>query len=122
MLYGHAGCQPSVVYRKHRGRNACLLYTSVEGIGVIKSYNLLGEKSEELTGNFKRSRNTSLAFERKMTPWTCLLYTSHRDDGTLDIADHLYGRFDGGSPADAAAAGGHDPSCGHVSLYPYIAD
>ena len=42
----------------------------VEGIGVIKSYNLLGEKSEELTGNFKRSRNTSLAFERKMTPWT----------------------------------------------------
>ena len=46
----------------------------------------------------------------------------HRDDGTLDIADHLYGRFDGGSPADAAAAGGHDPSCGHVSLYPYIAD
>ena len=42
----------------------------VEGIGVIKSYNLLGEKAEELTGNFKRSRNTSLAFERKMTPWT----------------------------------------------------
>ena len=42
----------------------------VEGVGVIKSYNLLGEKSEELTGNFKRSRNTSLAFERKMTPWT----------------------------------------------------
>ena len=43
----------------------------VEGIGVIKSYNLLGEKSEELTGNFKQSRNTSLAFERKMTlgPW-----------------------------------------------------
>ena len=34
----------------------------VEGIGVIKSYNLLGEKSEELTGNFRRSRNTSLAF------------------------------------------------------------
>ena len=42
----------------------------VEGIGVIKSYNLLGEKSEELSGNFKRSRNTSLDFEQKMTPWT----------------------------------------------------
>lgn len=42
----------------------------VEGIGVIKSYNLLGEKSEELTGNFKRSRDTSLTFERRMTPWT----------------------------------------------------
>ena len=45
----------------------------VEGIGVIKSYNLLGEKSEELTDNFQRSRNTSLAFEQKMTPWTMSL-------------------------------------------------
>ena len=45
----------------------------VEGIGVIKSYNLLGEKSEELTDNFHRSRNTSLAFEQKMTPWTMSL-------------------------------------------------
>ena len=41
-----------------------------EGIGVIKSYNLIGEKSEELTENFRRSRDTSTAFERKMTPWT----------------------------------------------------
>lgn len=45
----------------------------VEGIGVIKSYNLLGEKSEELTDNFQRSRNTSLDFEQKMTPWTMSL-------------------------------------------------
>ena len=41
-----------------------------EGISVIKSYNLIGEKSEELTGNFRRSRDTSTAFERKMMPWT----------------------------------------------------
>ena len=41
-----------------------------EGISVIKSYNLIGEKSEELTGNFRRSIDTSTAFERKMTPWT----------------------------------------------------
>ena len=41
-----------------------------EGISVIKSYNLIGEKSEELTGNFRCSRDTSTAFERKMTPWT----------------------------------------------------
>ena len=45
----------------------------VEGIGIIKTYNLLGEKSEELTDNFQRSRNTSLAFEQKMTPWTMSL-------------------------------------------------
>ena len=57
-----------VSLRSERLTDAVLSF--VEGIGVIKSYNLLGEKSEELTGNFKRSRNTSLAFERKMTPWT----------------------------------------------------
>lgn len=40
-----------------------------EGISVIKSYNLIGEKSRELTENFKHSRDTSIVFERKMTPW-----------------------------------------------------
>ncbi|MDD3416550.1 MAG: ABC transporter ATP-binding protein, partial [Lachnospiraceae bacterium] len=37
---------------------------------VIKSYNLLGAKSEELTNNFERSKDTSTAFERQMAPWT----------------------------------------------------
>lgn len=41
-----------------------------EGIGVIKSYNLLGSKSAELTENFSRSKDLSLQFERKMAPWT----------------------------------------------------
>ena len=57
--------------RQERLTDAVLSF--VEGIGVIKSYNLLGEKSEELTDNFQRSRNTSLAFEQKMTPWTMSL-------------------------------------------------
>ena len=35
----------------------------MEGIGIIKAYNLLGEKSQELTENFKKSCETSLAFE-----------------------------------------------------------
>ena len=42
----------------------------VEGIGVIKSYNLLGDKSAELTDNFKKSRDKSIGFENKMVPWT----------------------------------------------------
>lgn len=41
-----------------------------EGIGVIKSYNLLGEKSKELTENFSASRDKSVAYEEKMAPWT----------------------------------------------------
>jgi len=48
--------------------DAVLSFT--EGIGVIKSYNLLGEKSEELTDNFRRSKETSIGFEKKMAPWT----------------------------------------------------
>lgn len=41
-----------------------------EGIGVMKSYNLVGEKSRQLVDNFRCSRETAIAFERKMTPWT----------------------------------------------------
>lgn len=42
----------------------------VEGIGVIKSYNLLGAQSAALTKNFARSRDVNASFERRMTPWT----------------------------------------------------
>lgn len=42
----------------------------VEGIGVIKSYNLLGAQSAALTENFVRSRDAGASFERRMTPWT----------------------------------------------------
>ena len=42
----------------------------VEGIGVIKSYNLLGAQSAALTENFVRSRDVNASFERRMTPWT----------------------------------------------------
>lgn len=48
--------------------NAVLSF--VEGIGVIKSYNLLGAQSAALTENFARSRDVNAAFERRMTPWT----------------------------------------------------
>lgn len=41
----------------------------VEGIGIAKSFNLLGEKSKELSENFEKSRKTSLQFEEAMTPW-----------------------------------------------------
>ena len=41
----------------------------VEGIGIIKTYNLLGEKSRELTENFQKSCDTSLRFEENHSPW-----------------------------------------------------
>ncbi len=41
----------------------------IEGIAVIKSYNLLGEKSKELNKNFRESRDKSISFEKTATPW-----------------------------------------------------
>lgn len=40
-----------------------------EGIGIIKTYNLLGEKSKELTDNFQKSCDVMLHFEESHTPW-----------------------------------------------------
>lgn len=40
----------------------------IEGMGIIKTYNLLGEKSKELTENFKQSREKSLDFEMAVAP------------------------------------------------------
>jgi len=45
----------------------------VEGIGVIKSYNLLGEKSKELSDNFRKSRDKNVVFEKSMAPWILVL-------------------------------------------------
>jgi ATP-binding cassette subfamily B protein len=40
----------------------------VEGIGVIKTYNLLGEKSKELSDNFRETCNVSLKLEKSLIP------------------------------------------------------
>lgn len=46
-----------------------------EGIGTVKSYNLLGEKSREMTENFQKSCETSIAFETHQTRWNYGLHT-----------------------------------------------
>lgn len=40
-----------------------------EGLGIIKTYNLLGEKSRELTENFRKSCETNIHFEESHSPW-----------------------------------------------------
>lgn len=40
-----------------------------EGIGIIKTYNLLGEKSRELSNNFRKSCETNIDFEEHHSPW-----------------------------------------------------
>ncbi len=41
----------------------------IEGISIIKTYNLLGEKSKELSENFRKSCDVSIAFEENHAPW-----------------------------------------------------
>lgn len=41
----------------------------IEGIGIIKTYNMLGEKSKELSDNFNNSCETNLHFENAHGPW-----------------------------------------------------
>ncbi|MDR1772363.1 MAG: ABC transporter ATP-binding protein/permease [Hungatella sp.] len=40
-----------------------------EGIGIIKAYNLMGEKSKALSDNFRETCRTSIAFEENHAPW-----------------------------------------------------
>ena len=40
-----------------------------EGMGIIKTYNLLGDKSKELTSNFQKMCDINLKFEEDSVPW-----------------------------------------------------
>jgi ATP-binding cassette subfamily B protein len=40
----------------------------IEGIGIIKTYNLLGEKSKDLSDNFRETCRTSLQMEKALMP------------------------------------------------------
>ncbi|MBQ6661283.1 MAG: ABC transporter ATP-binding protein [Lachnospiraceae bacterium] len=41
-----------------------------EGIGIIKSYNMLGDRSKRLTDEFAKSCRDSISFEQDFTPWS----------------------------------------------------
>ncbi len=41
----------------------------IEGIGIIKTYNLLGEKSKELSDNFRMSCKRNIDFEENAAAW-----------------------------------------------------
>ncbi len=45
-----------------------------EGIGIIKSYNMLGDKSRRLTEEFEKSCKESIDFEMAYCPWSRALY------------------------------------------------
>ena len=48
-----------------------------EGIGIIKTYNLLGEKSKELTESFAVNCDKNLRFEKDYAPWSVAIYSAY---------------------------------------------
>ena len=61
-----------------------------EGIGIIKSYNLLGERSKRLTEEFEKSCRESIRFEVDYTPWSRALYLAFGIGTTLVLALSAY--------------------------------
>lgn len=44
-----------------------------EGIGIIKAYNLLGDRSKKLTESFRLSAEKNIRFENRYSPWNLLI-------------------------------------------------
>lgn len=57
-----------------------------EGIGIIKSFNLLGERSGKLTAEFKRSCDESINYEVAYTPFSRGLYLVYGIGTSLVLA------------------------------------
>ena len=65
-----------------------------EGIGIIKSFNMLGEKSKSLSAEFEKSCKESIDFEKSYGPWARALYITY-GIGTsfmLAVAGLLYAK------------------------------
>lgn len=61
-----------------------------EGIGIIKAYNMLGDKSKKLTDEFTRSCKESIDFEIDYTPWSRALYLAFGIGTALVLALSAY--------------------------------
>lgn len=65
-----------------------------EGIGIIKSFNMLGDRSKRLTDEFEKSCRESIDFEIEYSPWSRALYLTF-GIGTalmLALAGLLFGK------------------------------
>ncbi|MCR5768505.1 MAG: ABC transporter ATP-binding protein/permease [Lachnospiraceae bacterium] len=61
-----------------------------EGIGIIKSYNMLGERSKKLTEEFEESCRKSIDFEVAYGPWARALYLTFGIGTALMLAACAY--------------------------------
>ena len=69
-----------------------------EGIGIIKTYNLLGEKSKELTDSFEHNCKVNLKFEEEHAPWSRGLNMAYGAGIVLLLALSTFLYFSGAMP------------------------
>ena len=75
-----------------------------EGIGIIKSYNMLGEKSRRLSDEFEKSCKESIDFEVAYAPWARALYLTFGIGTALVLALCAY-LFNAGRISDVYMVG-----------------
>lgn len=71
----HVSSQEAAIRQEQSEELTESVLSFIEGISVIKSYNLLGEKSKELSQSFRKSRDKNITFEERIAPWMMGLST-----------------------------------------------
>ncbi len=81
MLFGNITTRKSISHSMLKQKTSEKMTGSVlefaEGIGVIKTFNMLGEKSKELNKSFEESCENSIKFETAYAPWWASIIISY---------------------------------------------
>ncbi len=81
ILFGNITTRISISHSMLKQKTAEKMTSAVlefaEGIGIIKTFNLLGEKSKEVSESFEESSKNSIGFEMAYAPWWSSILISY---------------------------------------------
>ena len=81
ILFGNITTRISISHSMLKQKTAEKMTSAVlefaEGIGIIKTFNLLGEKSKEVSRSFEESSKNSIGFEMAYAPWWASVLISY---------------------------------------------
>ena len=81
ILFGNITTRISISHSMLKQKTAEKMTSAVlefaEGIGIIKTFNLLGEKSKEVSKSFEESCKNSIGFEMAYAPWWASILISY---------------------------------------------
>jgi len=81
VLFGNITTRISISHSMLKQKTAEKMTSAVlefaEGIGIIKTFNLLGEKSKEVSESFEESSKNSIGFEMAYAPWWASILISY---------------------------------------------